>query len=74
LEQVSWNLGDWYEVDEEKLVVDSRDEMKHTERNDQCMVDVQSVDTEADELHVTVATISYKYQLSLIDQRDKTVL
>ena len=31
--QVSWNPGDWCEVDEEKLA-DFRNEVKHTERND----------------------------------------
>jgi len=34
LEQVIWNLGNWYKFDEEKLEVDSRDEVKHTENND----------------------------------------
>jgi len=29
---VSWNLADWYEVDEQKLGVVSRDELKHAER------------------------------------------
>ena len=29
---MNWNVGDWYEVDEEKLGVDSRDGGKHTER------------------------------------------
>ena len=33
-EQTSWNLGDWYQVDEEKLGVDSRDKVKHIENND----------------------------------------
>jgi len=39
LEQVSWNLGDRLEVDEEKLGVDSRDEVKDTERNDLVFAD-----------------------------------
>jgi len=38
LEQVSSNLGDWYEVDEEKLVIDSRDEAKHTETQSSQMI------------------------------------
>ena len=29
---MSWNLADWYEVDEQKLGVVSRDELKHAER------------------------------------------
>ena len=28
-EQVAWNLGDWYEVGQEKLGVGSIDEVKH---------------------------------------------
>jgi len=32
-------LGHWYEADEEKLVVDSRDEVKHAERNDLILVE-----------------------------------
>jgi len=38
LEQVSSNLGDWYEVDEEKLVIDFRDEAKHTETQSSQMI------------------------------------
>jgi len=31
---VSWNIGDWCEVDVEKLGVDSRDDVRDTETKD----------------------------------------
>ena len=34
MEEMSQSLGDWYEVDEEKLGVGSRDKVKHAERKD----------------------------------------
>ena len=32
-------MGDWYEANEEKLVVDFRDEVNHAERNDLILVE-----------------------------------
>jgi len=31
---VSWNIGDWCEVDVEELGVDSRDDVRDTEKKD----------------------------------------
>ena len=39
MEQVSRNLGDWYEVNEGEPGVDSSDDGKHTGRNDLLFVE-----------------------------------
>ena len=39
LEQVSRNLGDWYEINEGEPGVDSSDDGKHTGRNDLLFVE-----------------------------------